>query len=181
MSRTIVDQRPPELQLHGIAGRAFAFDIPVTGGVLTSPVLTMRTGAGDPYTTDPGVGTATMVDADTLRIAWTADDMAALNTTTRGSGKTYRIEIAGSVDGGSVASIIGGTLSVYPTTHTRFTPNNAATLSLNNGGTYSLAITVPTPDAPIDGGAPDEVFLDGIDGGLYSDSFSNTTYDGGSI
>lgn len=78
MPRTIVDLRPPQLDLHGIAGREFALDIPVTGGVLTSPVLTMKTAAGDAYTTDPGVGTATMPSADTLRVAWTAADMSAL-------------------------------------------------------------------------------------------------------
>lgn len=177
MARTIVDQRPPELQIHGIASRELAFNIPVTGGTLTSPVLTMKTGGGDAYTTDPGIGAATMADSDTLRLAWTSADMSALNASTRPI--NYRIDVAGSVDGGSVASIIGGILTVHPTTSARPLSNTSVTLSLNNGGTYSLAVTVPTPDA-LDGGGPGEIYIDGaVDGGLYSDTFTNTTHDGG--
>lgn len=180
MPRTIVDLRPPQLDLHGIAGREFALDIPVTGGVLTSPVLTMKTAAGDAYTTDPGVGTATMPSADTLRVAWTAADMSALNTTTRA--KTYRIEVAGSIDGAAVASVIGGLLTTYPTTWTRSVPTSSASLVLNNGTTLALEVSVPAPDGPIDGGRSDEVYggdLPGIDGGSYSSTYTDTTYDGG--
>jgi hypothetical protein len=179
VSRVTVDGRPPDLAIHAIAGYARSFAIPVTGGTLTSPVLTMKTSGGDPYTTDPGVGTATMTTADTLTLAWTAADLAALNTTTRQ--RTYRINIAGVVDGGAPGPMIGGTITVYPTTWARSVPQTSATLSLNNGTTLTLTLTVPPAEPPIDGGAPDEVYLDGIDGGLYSDSFSNTTYDGGSI
>ena len=181
MSRVTDDQRPPALALHGIAGRELAKNIGVTGGVLTSPVLTMKTSGGDPYTTDPGVGAASMPATDTLRLLWTAADMAALNTTTRP--KTYRIEIAGSIDGSNTVSTIGGTLSVYPTTYARDVPSSTTTLSLNNGNALTLSLSVAAPDGPIDGGAFDEQFggTTGIDGGLHSDTFTDTTYDGGSI
>jgi len=180
MARAIIDQRPPELTLHVIAGRAVALVIPVTDGVLTSPVMTMRTGAGDPYTTDPGIGLAAMSSATDLRLSWSAADTLALNDSTRGP-RAFRIDIAGVVDGGDLVSVIGGVLSVYPPTYARSVPQNSATLSLNNGATLTLTITVPPSDGPWDGGAPDEVFPDGIDGGLHSDSFTDTTYDGGSI
>jgi hypothetical protein len=179
VSRVTVDGRPPDLALHVIAGYAYSLAIPVTGGTLTSPVLSMKTGAGDPYTTDPGVGTATMTTPDTLTVPWTAADTGALNTTTRP--KVYRIQVAGVVDGAAAASVIGGTLTTYPTTWARSVPQTSATLSLNNGTTLTLTLTVPPSEPPIDGGAPDEVFLDGIDGGQFDDSFSDTTYDGGTI
>ncbi len=179
MSRVTVDGRPPDLAIHAIAGYAYSLAIPVTGGVLTSPVLTMKTGAGDPFTADPGVGTATMTTADTLTLAWTAADLAALNTTTRQ--KVYRINIAGVVDGGAAGPMVGGTITTYPSTWARSVPQTTATLSLNNGTTLTLALTVPPAEPPIDGGAPDEVYLDGIDGGEYDDEFSDTTYDGGTI
>lgn len=180
MSRVTVDGRPPELALHAIAGREFAHEIPVTGGTLTSPVLTMKTSGGDPYTTDPGVGTASMSDVTTLRLAWSAADMAALNDTTRA--KVYRIELAGSVDGSNPLSLIGGTFTVYPTTWARSVPSSSATLTVNNGTTLTLSLTVPAPAPTTDGGAPDEIYVDdGIDGGDPDDTFTDTDYDGGSI
>lgn len=180
MSRVTVDGRPPALALHAIAGREFAHEIPVTGGTLTSPLLTMKTSGGDPYTTDPGVGAASLSDAATLRLAWTAADLAALNTTTRQ--KHYLIEIAGSVDGSNPLSVIGGTLTVYPTTWARSVPSSSTTLVLNNGTTLTLELTVPAPAPATDGGAMDEVYVDdGIDGGSFDDTFTDTDYDGGSI
>ena len=180
MARTTVDMRPPELALHGIASRELALDIPVEGGTLTSPVLTMKTAGGDAYTTDPGVGTASMADSATLRLAWSSADMAALNDTTRP--KTYRIELAGVVDGSNPLSTIGGTLTVYPTTWARPVPSSSATLTLNNGTSLTLSLTVPAPAPTTDGGAPDEIYVDGgIDGGAPTDTFTDTDYDGGSI
>lgn len=181
MARVTDDVRPSAYAIEAVAGREFARNIPVTGGVLTSPVLTMKTSGGDAFTRDPGVGVASMTTADTLRLVWSAADMAALNDTTRS--KTYRIDVTGSVDGNSPQSVIGGTLTVHPTTHTRNIPQTSVTLSLNNGPTLELALTVPAPGVPIDGGAPDEAYggTTGIDGGLYSDTFTDTTYDGGSI
>lgn len=180
MARVTDDQRPPEAALHGIASREWSRDIPVTGGTLTSPVLTMKTAGGDPYTSDPGVGTASMADVSTLRLTWSAADMAALNDTTRP--KTYRIEVSGSVDGSNPLSAIGGTFTVYPTTWARSVPSSSATLSLNNGTSLTLSLTVPAPAPTTDGGAPDEIYVDdGIDGGTPTDTFTDTDYDGGSI
>ncbi len=73
--------------------------------------------------------------------------------------------------------------TVYPTGHARSLPQSSTTLTLNNGSTLTLALTVPPADGAVDGGAPDEVFggTDGMDGGSYSDTFTDTTYDGGSI
>ena len=178
MARVTDDQRPPELAIHAIAGREAVKVVTVTGGILTSPVLTMKTAGGDSYTTDPGVGSATMTTAEVLRITWTAADTSALNDTTRP--KTYRIELSGSVDGSNPASLIGGTLTVYPTTWSRSVPSSSTTLTLNGGNALTLEITVPTPDSPIDGGAADWV-ADTIDGGTPTDTFTDTDYDGGSI
>ena len=173
-----LDLRPPELSIHGIAGRELAQNITITGGVLTSPTMTTKTAGGDSFTTDPGVGSSSMPEAYTLRLVWTAADMAVLNTTTRP--KTYRIEVAGSVDGNSATSVLGGTFTVYPTTWARPIPQTTATLTLNNGAAVTLAITVPPPTDPIDGGLADWV-ADSIDGGTHDSIFTDTTYDGGSI
>lgn len=182
MIRDRVDGRAPEIAIYWSAGRALALNIPVTGGTLTSPVLTMRTSGGDPYSADPGVGTATMPDPLTLRLAWTADDMAALNRTTRIV--EYRFDIEGIPDGLSAAQVLAGTLAVYPTTWGKQIPsNNVGTLVLNGGTTIALEVTVPPPDGPIDGGYHDDRYggTTGIDGGSHDSTFTDTTYDGGSI
>jgi hypothetical protein len=175
-----LDVRAPEVDIHGSAGRALALNIPVTGGVITSPVLTMRTGSGDPFTADPGVGTASMPAPQTLRLAWTAPDMAALNTTTRPV--RYRFDVAGVPDGLAVAQVLAGTLTVYPTTRGQEPPaNTVGTLVLTNGVTFALDVTVPTPDGPIDGGYHDDRYggTTGYDGGSFDSIFTDTTYDGG--
>jgi hypothetical protein len=180
MTRPQLDVRAPQVAIHGSAGRAVAFNIPVTGGTLTSPVLTMRSGAGDPFTADPGVGAASMVDPLTLRVAWTAADMAALNAGTRPL--EYRFDVEGVPDGLAVAQVLAGTLTVYPTTWGKQIPaNSLGTLVLNGGTTVTLELTVPAPDGPIDGGYHDDRYggTTGIDGGLFDDTFTDTTYDGG--
>lgn len=178
MARVTDDQRPPALALHGIAGRELPKNIAVEGGTLTSPVLTMKTSGGDAYTSDPGVGAASMIDDTTLRLLWSAADMSALNDTTRP--KTYIIEVAGSVDGSNPASLIGGTLTVYPTGSAKTLSSSATTLTLNGGNALTLSVTFPDPSEAIDGGAADWT-ADTIDGGSATDTFTDTTYDGGSI
>lgn len=181
MIRPQFDQRAPEVELHGSATRELALNIPVTGGVLTSPALTMKTRGGDPFTADPGRGTVTMADPDSLRLVWSSADMAALNRSTRHV--EYGFDVEGVVDGGSVAQVLAGTLTVYPTTWGRPIPvNDLGTLVLNGGSTITVAVTVPTPDGPIDGGRSDEVYgggLPGLDGGTATSTFTETLYDGG--
>jgi hypothetical protein len=183
MIRPQFDQRAPEVEMHGSATRELALNIPVTGGVLTSPVLTMKTRGGDPFTADPGLGTVSMADPDSLRLVWSSADMAALNRSTRHV--EYGFDVEGVVDGGSVAQVLAGTLNVYPTTWGRPIPvNDLGTLVLNGGSTITVAVTVPTPDGPIDGGLLDESLGgtgSGIDGGSFADVFTDTTYDGGSF
>lgn len=176
-----IDLRAPLIALHATAARELALNIPVTGGTLTSPVLSMKTRSGAAFTTDPSVGTASMADSDSLRLAWSAADMAALEAGARPV--EYRVEVTGSVDGGAPSQVLAGTLTVYPTTWGRPIPvNELGTLVLNGSPTITLAVTVPTPDGPIDGGRAAEVYgggLPGLDGGTATSNFTDTFYDGG--
>jgi hypothetical protein len=181
MIRPQFDQRAPEVELHGSATRELALNIPVTGGVITSPVLTMKTRGGDRFTAEPGLGAVSMVATASLRLVWSSADMAALNRSTRPV--EYRFDVEGVVDGGVVGQVIAGNLTVYPTTWGRPIPRNElGTLVLNGGSTITIAVTVPTPDGPIDGGRADEVYssrLPRLDGGTATTTFTETIYDGG--
>lgn len=181
MIRQQFDQRAPEVELHGSATRELALNIPVTGGVLTSPVLTMKTRGGDRFTAEPGLGTVSMADTDSVRLVWSSADMAALNRSTRPV--EYRFDVEGVVNGGAVGQVLAGTLNVYPTTWGRPIPiNDLGTLVLNGGSTITVAVTVPAPDGPIDGGRADEVYssrLQRLDGGTATTGFTDTIYDGG--
>ena len=115
-----LDLRGAQIAIHASAGRECAPpSIQVTGGLLTTPVLTMRTRTGAAYTTDPGLGAASMADPDSLRLVWSAADMAALCPPATTRPIEYRIDVAGSIDGGAPAMVLGGTLTVYPTTWAR--------------------------------------------------------------
>lgn len=176
-----LDLRAPSIALHAPVGRELALNIPVTGGTLTSPVLAMKTRAGAAFTTDPGVGVASMADSDSLRLVWSAADMAALEAGARPV--EYRIEVTGVVDAGVPTQVLAGTLTAYPTTWGRPIPaHELGTLVLNGGSAITLAVTVPTPDGPIDGGRSNEVYgggLPGLDGGTAASTFTETLYDGG--
>jgi hypothetical protein len=175
-----IEQVPPPLDLEVVAGDPLSFPITVIGAVVTSPVITMKTAGGDPYTTDPGVGSASMTSADVCTPSWSAADTAALNTATRPI--SYRWSLSAVVNGTASYQLLARTLTVLPVgSARRFTPSPTE-LTINLGTTIDLALTVASTGWPgIDGGAPDEVFLDGIDGGAFDAAYTDTTYDGGTI
>lgn len=135
-----IEQLPPDLDLKLIAGRPFAMDVTCTGATITSPVVTMKTAAGDDYTTDPGQPSAS-VAAGVITVAWSAADTSALNAATRA--KSYRWSLSATVDGDGPFELLAGTLTAYPVGTSGQSSASAATLTFTAGVTaVDLAVTL---------------------------------------
>jgi len=126
-----VKQLPTPVNVEVVAGDPFTVTFTATSGVTTfaSPAVTVTTAAGDSYTTDPGVPTASAASA-VLTLAWSAADTAALNTGTRA--KAYKYSVEATADDEGAFQIFGGTLTVHPvgTTGTGTSSSQSATLTL---------------------------------------------------
>ena len=144
---TTVRQLPTRVDAECVAGDPFTATLTATSGVTTfsSPACTMTTGAGDSFTTDPGVPTASAVGA-ALSTTWSAADTAALNTSTKP--KTYKWSTKAIADGGSSFQWYGGTLTVHPvgTTGISTTTSTSATVVVG-GVSVDATIMVGTGSA----------------------------------
>ena len=178
-----IEQVPPPLDLEVVAGDPLPLRLNITGGTVTNPTVTMKTNGGDAFSADPGVPQASMATSSQVLILWTAADTAALNTTTRP--KTYLWSWSAVVDSADRYQLVARTLTVLPVGAARKYTPSPTELTINVGTEIALSLEIAGSSlrGNIDGGAFDEVFggTDDIDGGLFTDTFTTTTYDGGTF
>jgi hypothetical protein len=142
-----VKQLPAKLDLEFVAGNPFDLTITCTGATVTSPVVAMKTAAGDAYTTNPGTPAASAL-ASVITVGWGADDSAALNAATRP--KTYLWSVQGTVDGEGPFELCAGPLTVRPVGSAGTSTSAAATLAVTVGG---AAVTLEVSLGGSGGGA----------------------------
>jgi hypothetical protein len=100
----------------------------------------MTSAAGDAFTTDPGIPTASVAGL-AVTSAWSTADTAALNTGTRA--KSYRYSVAANPDSAGLFEIVAGTLTVHPVGHAGTSSASSATLAVTVGTTaVSLAVAL---------------------------------------
>lgn len=188
-----VRQLPARIDVEFVAGDPFSVVLTATSGVTTfaAPVAFMTTAAGDAYTTDPGIPTASAASA-ALTCAWSAADTAALNTSTRA--KSYKYSVEATADGEGAFQIFGGTVTVHPIgyagTGTTASVSQALTLGgaavsatiglgASGGGSGGASVTISdtAPSSPTAG----DLWYDSTSGLLYIryDSFWVGTGGGG--
>lgn len=134
-----IKQLPARLDVECVAGDSLAFTIAATGvDAFTDAAMTMTSAAGDAFTTNPGIGSAT-ADGTDINVEWNTADTAALMTGTRA--KSYRYSISATVDGGNNYELVAGTLTIQPIG----VASNTAT-----PGTVNLSVNVGTATVALD-------------------------------
>lgn len=133
-------QLPQVLDLEWVAGDPFTLSVACTGATITLPAVTMKTAAGDAFTSDPGVPTVTL-NGSTITIAWTGADSDALNTTNRS--KAYQWSLEAVVNGEGPFQLVARTATIRPVGSASSISSDSVTLAIAVGtSTADLAITV---------------------------------------
>jgi hypothetical protein len=176
-------QLPKHHDLESVAGRPLTVSFTASTGVTTfgPPTCTITDEDGTQITTDPGQPVTSGAGTTTITAAWSTADTAALNTSRRT--KRLRYTLAATADSNGPYDWISGEWVLHPIGVSAAT-TTAATVTGNIvlGSTITGDVTVSGPFFAIDGGRPDEEYgggLTSIDGGAYSDTYTDTTYDGG--
>lgn len=163
---TTLAQLPAAVDINVVAGNPRNITVTVTGVTVTSPVVTMLTAAGEPFTTNPGIPSVN-VAGDEIQIQWTVADTAALNTTRRD--KTYFWSLQATLDGDGPYELLARHMTVKPVGSAGASTSSSTTLAFTIGES-AVALTVSPGIAGsgnIDGGTPSSVYggTIGIDGG----------------
>jgi hypothetical protein len=150
MAVSVTKQVPPAHDVEFVAGNPFSLTVTSTGATITSPVVTMKTAAGDAYTTDPGIPTVSQASTVTT-IAFTAADTAALNTSTRP--KAYRWSLQALVNGAGPYELVARNITVHPVGAAIATQSaDQVSLDVTVGGVdiaLSVALAVAETPAPV--------------------------------
>lgn len=158
-------QLPPAVDLEWVAGNPFTMSVACSGAAVTSPVVTMKTLAGDAYTSDPGVPTVSAL-AGTITSAWSIADSSALNATKRPV--EYLWSLQALVNGEGPYELVARKVKVHPVGSAGRTSSSDLSLAITVGGAdVTLDITVGSDASNIDGGTATSVYggTTSIDGG----------------
>jgi hypothetical protein len=137
-----IKQLPPKQDLEYVASRPFVLTVTATGAVLNTPTFTIKTAAGDAWSTDPGQPTVSINGAGTvITVVFDAADTAAQNTSTRA--KSYQYALSSLVGSDGPFDLMGGTITVRPVGSTGTSNAASATLTFTVGVTaVDLAVTI---------------------------------------
>lgn len=175
----VIDLLPQRVDVDLVAGNPLTINVAVTGTTVSLPTVSFLTEARD---RSAAAIVATQV-GNVVTVMLSAEQTTALNTTRRTV--RYWFSLRCSCAGAGPYELCAGQIRVHPIGSSS-TPDTDPDVELTvtvGGVNIDLAVPVPIPSPLIvDGGRPDEVYgggLPSIDGGLYSDTFTTTTYDGG--